>query len=561
MKEHEFIFPPAGTGGKNQKQENHLWFKQKNEHHTMSEEDRKGEIMKKFRKLFAVLTASALVGAMSFTTMAASITIKHDNTYDGQAKQKYKAYKILDVIKDDATKGNTTDDTVGKPSSASGIAYSIDKDSKWLSVLQDEKQLWLDCKPSADGMKYVVTLKNGVESNEATAKDMAAYFNGKIPNNAEVIELTADTPKTVVGDGYYLITSTLGTNLILATSDIEITEKNDYPKDDKKVETASITAGQNATYYITVVVPKTIDTSKTITVHDILPDELEFNHDVKGFVADTQEDGINANTSVEELNNLKKPYGNVAGTAVIEAEDIDHDECNEGCDFHITIDPTNYAGKTIVFKYSAKLLESAAADREFVNKEFLTYSEYKTTEKDVPVMTYDFGLTKTFEGSVEKDSNLTATFKLYDLDNYTKLKAGRTANAMKFKTDGTRYHVSTELDATANITAVDDTELNVRGLGAGTYYLVETDTANGYNVLDHEITITVTETKDEHGKVNGGNVQIINDRVESTDKVAVNNVKGLLLPSTGGMGTVAFAVVGLIVMAGAAITLIIKKRA
>ena len=132
---------------------------------------------------------------------------------------------------------------------------------------------------------------------------------------------------------------------------------------------------------------------------------------------------------------------------------------------------------------------------------------------------------------------------------------------MKFKTDGTRYHVSTELDATANITAVDDTELNVRGLGAGTYYLVETDTANGYNVLDHEITITVTETKDEHGKVNGGHVQIINDRAESTDKVTVNNVKGLLLPSTGGMGTVAFAVVGLIVMAGAAITLIIKKRA
>ena len=56
-------------------------------------------------------------------------------------------------------------------------------------------------------------------------------------------------------------------------------------------------------------------------------------------------------------------------------------------------------------------------------------------------------------------------------------------------------------------------------------------------------------------------MQIINDRAESTDKVTVNNVKGLLLPSTGGMGTVAFAVVGLIVMAGAAVTLIIKKRA
>lgn len=508
--------------------------------------------MKKFRKLFAVLTASALVGAMSFTTMAASITIKHDSTYDGQAKQKYKAYKILDVIKDDATKGNTTDATVGKSSSASGIAYSIDKDSKWLSVLQDENQLWLDCKPSADGTKYVVTLKNGVESKEATAKDMAAYFNGKIPNNAEVIELTADTAKTDVMDGYYLITSTLGTNLILATSDIEITEKNDYPKDDKKVETGSLTIGESATYYITVVVPQTIDTSKPIKVHDKLPAELRFNDDVKVHVADTKD--VDATTAVDTLKNFE--YTTLDTDTVVTQSALDDD-----CTFHINIAPTDYVGQTLVFQYSAKLLETAAADHGFVNKEFLTYSEYKTTEKDVPVMTYDFGLTKTFEGSGEKDSNLTATFKLYDANNYTELKAGRTANAMKFKTDGTHYHVSTESDATANITAVDDTELNVRGLGAGTYYLIETDTANGYNVLDHEITITVTETKDEHGKVNGGNVQIINDGAESPDKVTVNNVKGLLLPSTGGMGTVAFAVVGLIVMAGAAITLIIKKRA
>lgn len=520
--------------------------------------------MKKFRKLFAVLTASALVGAMSFTTMAASITIKHDNTYDGQAKQKYKAYKILDVIKDDATKGNTTDATVGKPSSASGIAYSMASDSEWVDALTAKDQKWLKYSLSADGTKYVVTLNTDnkdVKNDEATAKDMAAYFNGRIPNNAKVIELTADQEETKdVDDGYYLITSTLGTNLILATSDIEITEKNDYPKDDKKVETASITAGQNATYYITVVVPETIDTSKTITVHDILPDELEFNHDVKGFVADTKKDGINADTSVEELKELK-PYGDVAGTEVVKAADIDPDKCDKGCDFHITIDPKNYVGKTLVFKYSAKLLETAAADHGFVNREFLNYSEYQTTNKDVPVMTYDFGLEKTFEGSDEKDSSLTAIFKLYDATNYTELKAGRTANAMKFKTDATGYYVSTAEDATPDITAVDDTELNVRGLGAGTYYLVETATANGYNVLDHEITITVTETKDEHGKVNGGHVQIINDRAESTDKVTVNNVKGLLLPSTGGMGTVAFAVVGLIVMAGAAITLIIKKRA
>ena len=41
----------------------------------------------------------------------------------------------------------------------------------------------------------------------------------------------------------------------------------------------------------------------------------------------------------------------------------------------------------------------------------------------------------------------------------------------------------------------------------------------------------------------------------------VENFKGVQLPSTGGMGTTVFAIVGLLVMAGAAVTLIVKKRA
>lgn len=497
--------------------------------------------MKKFRKLFAVLTASALVGAMSFTTMAASIKINHDDTYDGQAKQTYKAYKILDVVKD----------AKGEPENANAFAYTFAKGSEWENVLKTTPQL--DCKETADGTKYVVTLKAGIANDEKTAKAMAKHFNENMPEGAAYTTLTADEAKTPVDDGYYLITSTLGTNLILATSDIEITEKNDYPKDDKKVETASLTAGQNATYYITVVVPEFIDTSKTIKVHDELPDELSFNDDVKVFVANTKD--VDAGTAVDRLKTFN--YSPLHTDTVVKQTGL-----GDACAFHIDINPAAYVGQTLVFQYSAKLLETAAADRGFVNREFLDYSEYKTTNKDVPVMTYDFGLTKTFAGSTEKDSSLTATFKLYDAENYAKLKTGG-ANAMTFKTDTTGYYVSTAEGATPEITAVDDTTLNVRGLGAGTYYLVETATAGGYNVLDHEITINVTEITDENGKVTGGNVKITNGSTSdpTDDAVTVDNVKGLLLPSTGGMGTVAFAVVGLIVMAGAAVTLIIKKRA
>lgn len=91
--------------------------------------------------------------------------------------------------------------------------------------------------------------------------------------------------------------------------------------------------------------------------------------------------------------------------------------------------------------------------------------------------------------------------------------------------------------------------VKISGLAAGTYYLLEIEAPEGYNVLTAPYEVTLTKGVDDK-KV---------DHLLATPEVANN--KGALLPSTGGMGTVAFAVVGLIVMAGAAVTLIIKKRA
>ena len=112
--------------------------------------------MKKFRKLFAVLTASALVGAMSFTTMAASTISIKDPQHNTQT---YTAYKILD-----ATKG-----------AEDGVAsYTMDVTSPLAAALTNKLQTWLNYKLSADGSKYIVTLK--AESTEDTAKAIAEYF-------------------------------------------------------------------------------------------------------------------------------------------------------------------------------------------------------------------------------------------------------------------------------------------------------------------------------------------------------------------------------------------------
>ena len=123
---------------------------------------------------------------------------------------------------------------------------------------------------------------------------------------------------------------------------------------------------------------------------------------------------------------------------------------------------------------------------------------------------------------------------------------------MKLFLDGTGYIVSNRQGANTTITANKGTKLNIRGLGEGTYYLVETRTSDGYNLLAEEVKINIAAD---------GKVTLADGTEAANETVTVNNEKGIRLPSTGGMGTVAFAVVGLIVMAGAAVTLIIKKRA
>ena len=500
--------------------------------------------MKKFRKLFAVLAASALVGALSFTSMAASISIKNAE----QNKQTYTAYKILD-----ATKGKEA-----------GVAsYTMDVNSPLVAALKNENQTWFDYKLSADGSKYIVTLKTAGDDN--TAKAIANYFKDKL-SGVTPIQLDSENPKEDVADGYYLIKSSFGTNMILATSDIEITEKNEGPQDDKMVETGSLTFGESATYYITVVVPASINTSKPIKVHDELSHELRFNDDVKVHVAGTNE--VDTGTSVNKLKTFS--YHDLGTDTVVTKTGL-----GDGCAFHIDIDPAAYAGQTLVFKYSAELLETAAADTEFVNREFLDYSEYTTTNKDVPVMTYDFDLEKTFKDSTNEQTELKATFNLYTAEEYGKLtdnSSETTAEAMKFEKDSdnqNHYYVSSS--GNEGIEAAKGNKVNVRGLGEGTYYLVETDTAKGYNVLDHAIEIKVTpkykDGKVTHSEAENTEVMITNGTDENGDPkttynfVPVENAKGLLLPSTGGMGTTVFAIAGLLVMAGAAVTLIVKKRA
>lgn len=106
--------------------------------------------------------------------------------------------------------------------------------------------------------------------------------------------------------------------------------------------------------------------------------------------------------------------------------------------------------------------------------------------------------------------------------------------------------------------------INFKGLDAGTYHLRETKAPDGYNLVDHDVTVVITPgytgsqltsiscTVD--GKAGIGNVEL------GAANVGVTNNKGNTLPSTGGMGTTLFYTVGGILVSAALILLVTKKR-
>ena len=479
--------------------------------------------MKKFKKIFAAIAASALVAAMSFTSMAASIQINRGSA-EGTNNTTYDYYQVL--------KASVSGDK-------SAVAYYVnDKDlAEAIDNLNDSKGNDIfKVTSSVDKTKYNVILNDGMTDK---GEDIAAAFKtiidntdfvknkkivtGRINKNSEGIYKTPD-----LEDGYYLIVSSLGTKLALDTASgengvCEINEKNGYPTVNKTVEQTVYNVGDSVKYTITVYIPASVDTDKTITVHDTMAGVLSLVQD--------------SITAKDDNNNVFTGYSVVPN----DASDKNHKDT-----FDFQFKPTDaMKGHNIVFTYDAELLHTASANTPYTNTVYLTYADYTTPTKSVDIKTYDFNLKKTKE-TLAGDLLEGAKFQL-------RTKADQPATALKFTSDDTGYVKADSQTLASSSDTIEAGKVNVRGLGNGTYYLVETEAPKGYNALSDAVKIEISTNE------NGDKVLKVNDK--ASDTVTVANKMGIKLPSTGGMGTTVFAIVGLLVMAGAAVTLIVKKRA
>ena len=219
-------------------------------------------------------------------------------------------------------------------------------------------------------------------------------------------------------------------------------------------------------------------------------------------------------------------------------------------------------GAKIVLTYTAVVNEKIVNDAHngAGENEVSVYPNSKEPQKDKEkVYTYDFTLFK-YTKNGETETKLEGA-------EFTLSKNEDGSEPISFvAVEGKGYRVATqeEIDDTAveTTTTLVAGEVTIDGLATGTYYLTETKAPDGYNKLTEPVTVIITAITDaENNTTDNYNVMDKADGNPLTDKtLKVANLSGGLLPSTGGIGTTIFYVVGGVLVVGAAILLMTRKR-
>lgn len=230
-----------------------------------------------------------------------------------------------------------------------------------------------------------------------------------------------------------------------------------------------------------------------------------------------------------------------------------------GGSFVVEFDARNFydgyssmAGAPIEITYEATITEDIieADDQQATNTVKLTYpgvsnnppsDEVKVFSFAIDVWKYSPDSSKACIGDIDKKGERLpgAKFILYKM-------VGETKSYYKC-TDGVVSWVDENQNPT-ELTTNSDGHLDpcFKGLAADTYYLVETEAPDGYNKLSEPIEVKLTSSDQQDWGI--------------THKQPVANSKGIVLPGTGGMGTVIFYCVGGALVLGALVVLIARRR-
>lgn len=495
--------------------------------------------MKKFMALIATLTLALAMAVPAFAEAATTtytITIKNGTGT-------YKAYQIF--------KGDLYNDTLSN--------------IEWGDNVTDEGRTTFG--NAADKAERITTEADA----KAFAVEVAKYLTDPAAG-------TGTDSITGLAAGYYLIKNTsveegeVFTDYILrVVKNVEVNPKSGKPTLDKQIK-------HNETGVWGVVGDNQIGDTvefRTLTTVPIVSGYTEYTYVIYDEMSAGLTSNVRSNNDVTiKVNDetvLDKNYYTVT---------VDEVNTNK---FTVTVDVLNaikdgkmVEGNTLYTYYTGILNEKAKVynDGKQDNKAYLEYSnnphDHATTNSTPVKVVYDW----TFKMGVKKVDGADGTpltdakFVLSKEKNCDLGAIGddgqphNTENLISLikNSDGS-YTVAPAGYNGSVVNVMTAGDITINGLDDATvYYLYETKAPAGYNRLTAAVRFEITATYSDAGDNCTSVTATVNNDVQSSVSVNVRNNKGSTLPSTGGIGTTLFYVIGGGLMAVAAVLLVTKKR-
>lgn len=509
--------------------------------------------MKSIKRIIALLLTAVMTMTMSVTAFAAdsgcSLTV---NVKDGQnlQGQTINLYKLFDL-------------STSKSGETTNYAYTVNKAAGYKEALN--KALGASYTTDEDYAKAVLSLgeNNSVKVQKFANDFTAAALTNKLTATETSNKITDSKTSyefTDLKSGYYLVYVTGGKEIqsSLVTVDEStntVNLKTEAPSITKTADKDTVSIGQVVKYTVAGSVPDTTGYAEYVyKIHDTLSNGLDFVNDAKGTaiigntvnVSVAFEDATDASTAPSTA--TLSGTGNRTMILDLSAWVKANQQTNKGKNFTVT-----YYAKV---NNKAVVEEKNKAQLEYGNKPGETTT---TTPSEAKTPTYPLDIKKFAKNGGQTLAG--AKFKLYsnktDADgaNDKAIKVSAVVNkAGHYVVDPTS--TTTEFESVASIDG-KGYNLHVNGLAAGTYYLVETEAPAGYNKLTAPIKVEITKS------TTGNEVDwtLSKDNTPETDKIIdVENSTGSILPSTGGMGTIAFTVVAALLVLGVAVSFIRDRK-
>lgn len=509
--------------------------------------------MKSIKRIIALLLTAVMTMTMSVTAFAVdsgcSLTVNVKGEQNLK-EQTINLYKLFDVTtsgsgenKNYAYTVNTATGYKDAIKSALGASFAGTTDVEYAEAVKN-----LGADNSAEVQKF---------ANDFTAKALTSNLKATATSNKITESKTAFEFNTL-NPGYYLVYVTGGKEIQSSLVTVEegktniVNLKTEAPSITKRAEQDTVSIGQVVKYTVTGSVPDTTGYAEYVYhIHDTLSNGLDFVNDAAG--AAVTGDTVNVTVAFKDAGVTAE--GTTPTTATLNTTNkrkmsldlskwVRNNQKNKGKEFTVT-----YYAKV---NKEAVVTEQNNATLEYGNNPSDTTT---TTPSEDKTPTYPLDILKTKKDSHEKLAG--AKFSLYTSE--TDAKNG--TNPIKVTGSNGNYVVdptshTTEFESVSSIDG-KGYNLQVNGLAEGTYYLVETKAPDGFNKLTAPIVVKITKSTD----TDANNWTISKDGTDETDKIIdVANSTGSILPSTGGMGTIAFTVVAALLVLGVAVSFIRDRK-